>query len=56
MSNLIVIGFNDESTAFAMRAELVKMQTVSNPSVPKTESMYKPGVWGHRSDGRLLFL
>jgi uncharacterized membrane protein len=26
MSNLIVIGFNDESTAFAMRAELVKMQ------------------------------
>lgn len=26
MSSLIVIGFNDESTAFAMRAELVKMQ------------------------------
>jgi uncharacterized membrane protein len=26
MSNLIVIGFSDESTAFAMRAELVKMQ------------------------------
>ena len=26
MSNLIVIGFDDESTAFAMRAELVKMQ------------------------------
>ena len=26
MSNLIVIGFNDESTAFSMRAELVKMQ------------------------------
>ncbi len=26
MSDLIVIGFNDESTAFAMRAELVKMQ------------------------------
>jgi uncharacterized membrane protein len=26
MSNLIVIGFDDESTAFAMRAELAKMQ------------------------------
>jgi uncharacterized membrane protein len=26
MSNLIVVGFNDESTAFAMRAELIKMQ------------------------------
>ena len=26
MSNLIVIGFSDESTAFSMRAELVKMQ------------------------------
>ena len=26
MSNLVVIGFDDESTAFAMRAELVKMQ------------------------------
>ncbi len=26
MSNLIVIGFDDESTAFSMRAELVKMQ------------------------------
>ena len=26
MSNLIVIGFSDESTAFAMRAELIKMQ------------------------------
>ena len=26
MSKLVVIGFDDESTAFAMRAELVKMQ------------------------------
>ena len=26
MSNLIVIGFDDEHTAFAMRAELAKMQ------------------------------
>ncbi len=26
MSNLVVIGFDDESTAFAMRAELIKMQ------------------------------
>ena len=26
MSNLVVIGFDDESTAFAMRAELAKMQ------------------------------
>ena len=26
MSNLIAIGFSDESTAFSMRAELVKMQ------------------------------
>ena len=26
MSNLIVIGFDDETTAFAMRAELAKMQ------------------------------
>ena len=26
MSTLIVIGFDDESTAFSMRAELVKMQ------------------------------
>lgn len=26
ISNLIVIGFSDESTAFAMRAELVKIQ------------------------------
>jgi uncharacterized membrane protein len=26
MSNLIVIGFDEESTAFSMRAELVKMQ------------------------------
>ena len=29
MSNLIVIGFDDESTAFSMRAELAKMQKVS---------------------------
>jgi uncharacterized membrane protein len=26
MSKWVVIGFEDESTAFAMRAELVKMQ------------------------------
>ena len=26
MSNLVVIGFDDETTAFAMRAELAKMQ------------------------------
>ena len=26
MSQLVVIGFDDESTAFAMRAELIKMQ------------------------------
>jgi uncharacterized membrane protein len=26
MSQLVVVGFEDESTAFAMRAELVKMQ------------------------------
>ncbi len=26
MSNLVVVGFDDESTAFAMRDELVKMQ------------------------------
>ena len=26
MSNLVVIGFNDEHTAFEMRAELVKLQ------------------------------
>jgi len=26
MSNLVVVGFDDESTAFAMRAELIKMQ------------------------------
>jgi len=26
MSNLVVIGFSDESTAFSMRAELIKMQ------------------------------
>ena len=26
MSNLVVVGFDDESTAFAVRAELVKMQ------------------------------
>ena len=26
MSNLVVVGFDDESTAFTMRAELIKMQ------------------------------
>ncbi len=26
MSNLVVVGFDDESTAFAMRDELIKMQ------------------------------
>ena len=26
MSNLVVIGFDDESIAFAMRTELAKMQ------------------------------
>jgi uncharacterized membrane protein len=26
MSNLVVIGFDDEHTAFAMRVELAKMQ------------------------------
>jgi len=26
MSNLVVVGFDDESTAFAMRNELIKMQ------------------------------
>jgi uncharacterized membrane protein len=26
MSDLVVIGFDDEATAFAMRAELAKMQ------------------------------